>query len=144
MNGRLATFFFWSNPMQDMSKILLVEDDEDNYDMLTRRLERKGYDTLLAVDGEEGVAMARAERPDLILMDIMLPGVDGYEATRQIREAGAHGSSVPIIALTAHALSEDREKALNAGCDGYHAKPVFFKELVQKMETLLGDASEQE
>jgi CheY-like chemotaxis protein len=124
-------------------KILLVEDDEDNYDMLTRRLERQDYATALAVDGEEGVALAASERPDLILMDIKLPGVDGYGATQQIREASEYGRDVPIIALTAHALTEDRNSALEAGCDDYHAKPVFFTRLIEQIETLLTRDAEE-
>lgn len=119
-----------------MAKILLVEDDEDNYDMLTRRLEGEGYAVALAVNGEEAVDMAASEHPDLILMDINLPGLDGYEATRQIRTF-PEADGVPIIALTAHALTEDRNKALQAGCDDYHAKPVFFKKLLEQMRKLL-------
>ena len=119
-----------------MPQVLLVEDDKQNYDMLLRRLQRKGYDVTLAVDGREAVEQASREHPDLILMDIRLPKQDGYEATRQIRELPDQGS-VPIIALTAHALEEDREKAISAGCDDYHAKPVHFKKLVKQIEALL-------
>ncbi len=119
-----------------MSKILLVEDNELNRDMLSRRLLRKGYEVLLAVDGGEGVAMARAESPDLILMDMSLPVVDGWEATRQLKaEPGTRG--IPVIALTAHAMAGDEEKARSAGCDDFDTKPVELPRLLTKIEALL-------
>lgn len=126
-----------------MSKVLLVEDDKQNYDMMMRRLERRDYDVELAVDGEEAVAKAQRMQPDLILMDIKLPKIDGLQATRQIRKQ-AHGANVPIIALTAHAFTEDEEKARAAGCDDYHAKPVAFIQLVEQMEQLLKNTSSAE
>src|SRR3989442_10001746 len=112
-----------------MAKILLVEDNEMNRDMLSRRLGRRGYDVAIAVDGEQGVAMARSETPALILMDMSLPGLDGREATRQIK-AASETRGIPVIALTAHAMSGDREKAIAAGCDDLHTKPVDFPRLV--------------
>ena len=123
-----------------MPKLLLVEDNEDNRDMLSRRLARKGYEVVCAVDGAEGVALAGSESPDLILMDMSLPLLDGWEATRQIKAADAT-RAVPIIALTAHAMAGDREKAVEAGCDDYDTKPVEFPRLLQKIETLLGAAA---
>ncbi|MGI4791363.1 MAG: response regulator [Janthinobacterium lividum] len=119
-----------------MPRILLVEDNEDNRDMLSRRLARKGYDVLLAVDGGEGVAQAAAVSPDIILMDMSLPVLDGWEATRQIK-ASTQTSHIPIIALTAHAMSGDREKAVAAGCDDYDTKPVELPRLLEKIEALL-------
>ena len=119
-----------------MAKILLVEDNELNRDMLTRRLQRKGFSVVLAGDGEEGVAMAASESPDLILMDLSLPGMDGWEATRQIKAAAETGA-IPIVALTAHAMTGDREKALAAGCDDYDSKPVELERLLGKMQRLL-------
>lgn len=119
-----------------MSKILLIEDNEMNRDMLSRRLARKGYDVILAVDGRQGVDMARSERPDLILMDMSLPVMDGWEASRTLKADG-ETRAIPIIALTAHALSEDRQSALDAGCDDYDTKPVDLKRLLGKMEALL-------
>jgi CheY-like chemotaxis protein len=119
-----------------MPKILLVEDNEMNRDMLSRRLQRKGYEIGVAVDGAEGVAMALAGGWDLILMDMSLPEIDGWEATRRIREA-ATGPRVPIIALTAHAMSGDREKAMAAGCDDYDTKPVELERLLGKIQALL-------
>lgn len=119
-----------------MAKILLVEDNEMNRDMLSRRLQRKGYELLLAVDGAEGVAVARSSKPDLILMDMSLPMIDGWEATRQLK-GEADTRSIPIIALTAHAMSGDRERALEAGCDDYDTKPIEFARLLGKIETLL-------
>jgi CheY-like chemotaxis protein len=119
-----------------MARILVVEDNEMNRDMLTRRLARKGFDALVAVDGEQGVAVALAERPDLILMDMSLPVLDGWEATRRIKASPETGS-IPIIALTAHAMSGDRERALAAGCDDYDTKPVEFASLLGKIEALL-------
>ena len=119
-----------------MPRILLVEDNEDNRDMLSRRLIRKGYEVLLAVDGGAGVAEALAQRPDLVLMDMSLPVLDGWEATRQIK-AQPETSHIPVIALTAHAMSGDREKAVAAGCDDYDTKPVELPRLLGKIEALL-------
>lgn len=119
-----------------MPKILLVEDNEMNRDMLSRRLQRKGYEVLIATDGEQGVAMARTEQPDLILMDMSLPVLDGWEATRTIR-ATPGIQSVPVIALTAHAMAGDQEKCVAAGCDDYDTKPVDLPRLLAKIETLL-------
>jgi CheY-like chemotaxis protein len=119
-----------------MTKILLVEDNEDNRDMLSRRLQRKGYEIAVAVDGQQGVEMAQSEKPQLILMDMSLPVLDGWEATRQIKNLPAMGS-IPIIALTAHAMSGDREKALAAGCDDYDTKPIDLPTLLNKIEALL-------
>jgi CheY-like chemotaxis protein len=120
-----------------MSKILLVEDNEMNRDMLSRRLQRKGYTVVIAIDGEQGVAMAQSERPDLILMDMSLPILDGWEATRKIK-AIPEVSAVPVIALTAHAMAGDQEKCVAAGCDDYDTKPVDLPRLLGKIETLLG------
>ena len=119
-----------------MFKILLVEDNEMNRDMLSRRLTRKGYDLVCAVDGIEGVALAGSELPDLILMDMSLPVMDGWEATRQLKAAAAT-SSIPVIALTAHAMDGDEKKAREAGCDDYDTKPVELPRLLGKIETLL-------
>jgi CheY-like chemotaxis protein len=121
-------------------KILLVEDNEMNRDMLSRRLERRGYAVALALDGEQAVAAARAERPNLILMDMSLPVLDGWEAARQLK-ADPTTHAVPIIALTAHAMSGDREKALEAGCDDYDVKPVDIARLLGKIQNLLGQTS---
>lgn len=118
-----------------MAKILLVEDNETNRDMLLRRLQRKGYEVVIAVDGEEAIAIARSEHPELILMDISLPVMDGWEATRQLK-ASSETQNIPIIALTAHAMPGDREKSLEAGCDNYDTKPVDLKRLLGKMEAL--------
>jgi CheY-like chemotaxis protein len=119
-----------------MAKILLVEDNEMNRDMLSRRLERKGYEVVLARDGQSGVKMAQSEAPDLVLMDMSLPTLDGWEATRRLK-ADAATQPIPVIALTAHAMSGDREKALEAGCDDYDTKPVEFPRLLGKIEALL-------
>jgi CheY-like chemotaxis protein len=120
-----------------VAKILLVEDNELNRDMLSRRLTRRGYTVVVAEDGEQGLALARSERPDLILMDMSLPGIDGWEATRRLRRdpelAGAR-----VIALTAHAMAGDRERAIEAGCDDYDTKPVEMERLLLKITTLLG------
>ncbi|BBK35654.1 response regulator [Allostella sp. ATCC 35155] len=125
-----------------MPKILIVEDNEMNRDLLKRRLSKKGYDIALAVDGLEGVSAASAERPDLILMDVGLPGIDGHEATRRIRaEPGL--ARIPIIALTAHAMSDDRAKAIDAGCDDYDTKPVDLPRLLAKVEALLARTAGQ-
>lgn len=115
-----------------MAKILLVEDNEMNRDMLCRRLQRRGHEVVIAVDGAEGVAMTRSERPDIVLMDMSLPVIDGWEATRQLKSA-EHTKSIPIIALTAHAMSGDREKALEAGCDDYDTKPIDLERLLGKI-----------
>ena len=119
-----------------MAKILLVEDNEMNRDMLSRRLIRKGFDVVMAVDGEQAVALAQSELPDLILMDMSLPVIDGWEATRRVKAADTT-SGIPIIALTAHAMAGDREKTLNAGCDDYDTKPIEMPRLLEKIETLL-------
>ena len=123
-----------------MAKILLVEDNEMNRDMLSRRLERKGFSVVMAEDGRQGVAMAASESPDLILLDMSLPLVDGWEAARQIK-AGAATRHIPIVALTAHAMAGDREKALQAGCDEYDTKPVEFARLLAKIEAILASKS---
>jgi two-component system, cell cycle response regulator DivK len=120
-----------------MPKILLVEDNDLNRDMLSRRLKRRGYEVTLAVDGEEGVAMAASEMPDLVLMDMSLPKIDGWEATRRIKGNPAT-ASIPVIALTAHAMSGDREQALEAGCDDYDTKPVELPRLLEKITSCLG------
>jgi CheY-like chemotaxis protein len=119
-----------------MPKILLVEDNELNRDMLARRLNRKGYEVAVAVDGLQGVAMAQEGGFDLILMDLSLPEIDGWEATRRLK-ADPRTQAVPIIALTAHAMAGDREKAIAAGCDDYDSKPVEFARLLAKIETRL-------
>ena len=119
-----------------MTKILLVEDDEMNRDMLSRRLIKRGYEVVLAVDGEQGVAMSGSESPDLILMDMSLPGIDGWTATRQVK-ADDTTRGIPVIALTAHAMAGDREKALEAGCDDFDTKPVELQRLLGKIEGLL-------
>ncbi len=121
-----------------MAKILLVEDNQMNRDMLSRRLTRKGYEVVIAVDGEQGMTMARSEAPDLILMDMSLPVLDGWEATRQLKNAPAT-QAIPIIALTAHAMAGDREKAVEAGCDDYDTKPIELPRLLEKIEALLGE-----
>ena len=122
-----------------MATILLVEDNEMNRDMLSRRLRRKGYDVLIATDGQAGVEMARAEMPALILMDMSLPVLDGWEATRQLK-AAAETRAIPIIALTAHAMAGDRDQALAAGCDDYDSKPVEFDRLLGKIKGLLHES----
>ena len=119
-----------------MAKILLVEDNEMNRDMLARRLERRGYQVVIAIDGDQGVRLAQEEAPDLILMDMSLPVLDGWEATRQLKAARVT-QAIPIIALTAHAMSGDREKALEAGCNDYDSKPIEFPRLLGKIEALL-------
>ena len=120
-----------------MPKILLVEDNEMNRDMLSRRLQRKGYEVAIAIDGGEGVEMAHSQSPDLILMDMSLPVLDGWEATRRVK-ADATTQAIPVIALTAHAMAEDREKALAAGCDDFDTKPVELPRLLGKIQALLG------
>jgi two-component system cell cycle response regulator DivK len=119
-----------------MPKILLIEDNEMNRDMLSRRLLRRGYEVVVAVDGQEGVAKARAEAPALVLMDMSLPVLDGWEATRALR-ADPATRSIPVIALTAHAMAGDREKALAAGCDDFDTKPIELERLIGKIEALL-------
>jgi two-component system cell cycle response regulator DivK len=121
-----------------MAKILLVEDNEMNRDMLSRRLKKRGYDVLIAVDGHEGLEMTKSERPELILMDMSLPVIDGWEATRRIK-ADPELQSIPVVALTAHAMADDRERALEAGCDAYETKPVELPSLLATMNNLLGD-----
>jgi len=123
-----------------MARILLVEDNEMNRDMLSRRLERKGFEVTMAVDGREGVERARAGGYDLILMDMSLPEISGWDAARQLREA-PETKSVPIIALTAHAMAGDRERALEAGCNDYDTKPIELVRLLGKIEALLGPAT---
>ena len=119
-----------------MPKILLVEDNEMNRDMLSRRLQRKGYEVVIATDGGQAVAMAASESPALILMDMSLPVFDGWEATRRIKSAD-ETKKIPVIALTAHAMAGDREKSLEAGCDDYDTKPIELPRLLEKMEALL-------
>ena len=119
-----------------MAKILVVEDNELNIDMLERRLKKRGYEVVVAVDGADACEKAQSELPDLILMDMHLPVIDGWEATRRIK-ADTQTSAIPIIALTADAMSGDREKALEAGCDEYETKPLDFQQLLSKMESLL-------
>jgi len=120
-----------------MSKILLVEDNEMNRDMLSRRLNRKGFEVVIAVDGQAGVDMAASDSPDLILMDLSLPVIDGWEATRRIK-ANSATQGIPVIALTAHAMAGDEQKALEAGCDDYDTKPVNLNRLLEKIEKFLG------
>jgi CheY-like chemotaxis protein len=123
-----------------MSKILLVEDNEMNRDMLSRRLERKGFEVVIAVDGKAGVEMASSTTPDLILMDLSLPVMDGWEATRQIK-ANPATQGIPVIALTAHAMSGDEVKAREAGCDDYDTKPVNLNRLLEKIGSFLGSGA---
>lgn len=119
-----------------MSKILLVEDNEDNRDMLSRRLERKGFTVTLAVDGQDGVDKAKSELPDIILMDMSLPVMDGWEATKVLKD-NPDTAQIPVIALTAHAMSSDREKAIEAGCNDYDTKPVDLQRLLNKISDLI-------
>jgi CheY-like chemotaxis protein len=121
-----------------MTKVLLVEDNEMNRDMLSLRLIRRGFDVVFAVNGKQGVDLARSEKPDIILMDMSLPIMDGWEATRSVKSDDAT-RSVPVIGLTAHAMSGDREKAIDAGCDDYDTKPVELDRLIGKIERLLGN-----
>ena len=123
-----------------MSKILLVEDNEMNRDMLTRRLERKGFEVVIAVNGQAGIDMASSANPDIILMDLSLPVMDGWEATRRLK-ADSATQSIPVIALTAHAMSGDEVKARAAGCDDYDTKPVNLNRLLEKIGNLLGDGA---
>lgn len=120
-----------------MATILLVEDNEMNRDMLARRLGRKGFDVIIAVDGESGVRMAADDGPDLILMDLSLPGIDGLEATRRVK-AAPESAGIPVIALTAHAMTGDRDRALEAGCDDYDTKPVDLDRLLEKIGKQIG------
>src|SRR6516165_10669547 len=122
-----------------MTKVLLVDDDEMGCDMLSRRLIRRGFEVIVAVDGKQGIEAARREKPDIILMDLSLPVVDGWEATRRVKSDDAT-RGVPVIALTARAMIGDREKAIEAGCDDYDTKPVEFDRLIGKIERLLGIA----
>lgn len=124
-----------------MAKILLVEDHEEIWDFLSRRLKRRGYEVILAHDGEAGVRQARAGQPDVILLDMNLPVLDGWSAARALK-AGADTRSIPIIALTAHAMSGDRDKAIQAGCDDYHPKPVDFSKLLSQISTALGETAQ--
>jgi CheY-like chemotaxis protein len=119
-----------------MAKLLVVEDNEMNRDMLSRRLIRRGYEVVLAFDGAQGVALTKSEAPDLVLMDMSLPVLDGWEATRRIKAAPGT-RAIPVIALTAHAMSDDRDKALQAGCDDYDTKPVDLPRLLEKISGLL-------
>ena len=125
-----------------MDKILLVEDNELNRDMLSRRLERKGYEVVVAADGQQSLELAELEKPSLILMDMSLPELDGWEATRRLKAEPAT-RDIPVIALTAHALVSDREKAYRAGCDDYDTKPVEFQRLLAKIERLLGEEGDR-
>jgi DNA-binding response OmpR family regulator len=122
------------------SKILLVEDHEEIWDFLSRRLKRRGYEVVVAQDGEQGLALTRSERPDVVLLDMNLPVKDGWTVAKELK-AGADTARIPIIALTAHALSGDRDKAIEAGCDDYHAKPVDFSKLLTQIDAALGTPS---
>ncbi len=122
-----------------MTKLLIVEDNDENWDMLSRRLQRRGYEAVRAADGLQAVEMAASERPDLILMDVNLPLLDGLEATRRIK-GRPETAGIPIIALTAHAMAGDRERAMEAGADDYHTKPVELPRLLEQLEALLGAA----
>ena len=125
-----------------MTKVLLVEDNEMNRDMLSRRLIRRGFQVVFAMDGQHGIDLAHSERPDIILMDMSLPVIDGWEATRRLKADDAT-RSVPVIGLTAHAMSGDREKAIEVGCDDYDTKPVELDRLIGKIERLLGTAKDE-
>jgi two-component system, cell cycle response regulator DivK len=120
-----------------MPRLLYIEDNEMNRDMLSRRLQRRGFEVMIAADGEQGMVMAAAEKPDLILMDMSLPVLDGWEATRRLK-AAPDTRRIPIIGLTAHAMATDRERCLEAGCDEYDTKPVELGRLLEKIERLLG------
>lgn len=124
-----------------MPKILIVEDNEENRDVLSRRLERRGYSVIIAVDGRVGIAMAQEEQPDVILMDLNLPDIDGWEATKTLKVSPGT-ASIPVIALTAHAVVGDERRALQAGCDDYHGKPVDFTRLLNQIEALLKNGEE--
>ena len=121
-----------------MPRILLVEDNEENREFLSRRLKRRGYDVVIATDGQRGVDLARSEKPDLVLMDLNMPVLDGWQAAQLLRSEEAT-SALPIIGLTAHAMAGDREKALHAGCSEYHTKPIDFDQLMAQIEALLRD-----
>ena len=123
----------------EMAKVLLIEDNEMNRDMLSRRLIRRGFQVVFAMDGQQGIDLARSERPDIILMDLGLPVIDGWEATRRVKADDAT-RGVPVIGLTAHAMTGDREKAIEAGCDDYDTKPVELDRLIGKIERLLRTA----
>lgn len=123
-----------------MPKILIVEDNPDNRDALSRRLQRRGFEVVMAFDGKAGLAMARSEKPDLILMDMNMPEMDGWEATRQLK-AVDETRAIPVIALTAHAMSGDRERALEAGCADYHTKPVELPKLLAQIEAILSQGA---
>jgi CheY-like chemotaxis protein len=123
-----------------MTRLLLIEDNEMNRDMLSRRLRRKGYEVEIAIDGQEGLQKARSASPQLILMDMSLPVVDGWQASRELKSDPAT-ASIPVIALTAHAMAEDRQKALDVGCDEYDTKPVDLSRLLEKIERLLSGAA---
>ena len=125
-----------------MAKVLLVEDNEMNRDMLSRRLIRRGFQVVFAMDGQQGIDLARSERPDIILMDMSLPVINGWEATRRLKADDAT-RSVPVIGLTAHAMSGDREKAIEAGCDDYDTKPVELDRLIGKIERLIGTVKDE-
>ena len=125
-----------------MAKVLLVEDNEMNRDMLSRRLMRQGFEVTVAVDGQAGVEAAQSGRPDIVLMDMSLPVLDGWEATRQLK-ASDTTRAIPVIALTAHAMAGDRQQALDAGCDDYDTKPIELPRLLEKMRRLLGEAPKQ-
>src|SRR4029079_5064438 len=119
-----------------MRRILLVEDNEMNRDMLSRRLQRRGYEVIIALDGQQGVAMAQSSSPDIVLMDMSLPVMDGWEATRTLK-ASPDTKEIPVIALTAHAMSTDRDKAMEAGCHEYHTNTIAIPRLIAKMESLM-------
>jgi two-component system cell cycle response regulator DivK len=125
-----------------MTKVLLVEDNEMNRDMLSRRLIRRGFQVVFAMDGQQGIDLARSERPDVILMDMSLPIIDGWEASRRLKADDAT-RNMPVIGLTAHAMSGDREKAIEAGCDDYDTKPVELDRLIGKIDRLLGTTKEE-
>ena len=120
-----------------MPRLLYIEDNEMNRDMLSRRLQRRGFEVMIAADGEQGMAIAAAEKPDVILMDMSLPVVDGWEATRRLK-AAPDTAGIPVIGLTAHAMATDRDRCLEAGCDEYDTKPVELRRLLEKIECLLG------
>src|SRR5438105_1928615 len=135
-----SSFILHPSSFDTMAKILLVEDNEQNRDMLARRLARQGHAVVTAADGERAIAMAGAESPDVILMDLNLPVLDGWVATRRIKDSPVT-RCIPVIALTAHAMSGDRQRALNAGCDDYDTKPIDFPSLIAKIEALLAKPS---
>jgi two-component system, cell cycle response regulator DivK len=126
-----------------MKRILIVEDNELNRDVLSRRLRRQGYEVLVATAGLDGLRLARSARPDLILMDLGMPGIDGWECTKRLKAEGVT-SAIPIIALTAHAMVDDRQKALDAGCDDFDTKPIDFSKLLDKMNRLLSTSVESD